>query len=155
MASLLTYDDLERRFGVDRRTIQRWIRGRGFPRPIDFSPGTMRFNGHEVDVWERTRALRRNGAMPLSESDAFKQLNEALTEATETGDYALEMQEFSERWSDPGEVVHPTTLTELYTAYLNLLADPDTAQATREAMRERPQLAAFLRTFNPMSPEAP
>ena len=82
--SLIDYEELETKFKVRRRTIQRWIRSLGFPRPVDLSPGTIRFYRTEVEAWERDRAGRRNSPPHLEEEGAFDQLNELLTEVTGT-----------------------------------------------------------------------
>jgi prophage regulatory protein len=152
MAGLVRYDDLERRFGVNRRTIQRWIRTRGFPQPVELSPGSVRFRSHEVDAWERGRASKRSDAR-LSQGEAFQQLNELLSEITGAGDFALEMEEENEEYKDEPDayVPGPITLADLYSAYLSYLREPETATAARNAIEVRPQLATFLQTFNPLA----
>jgi predicted DNA-binding transcriptional regulator AlpA len=57
---LLTYDDLVRRLGVSRTTIERWI-GRpdvGFPCPIRVR-GTrfVRWRAEDIEAWEKEHGL--------------------------------------------------------------------------------------------------
>ncbi|MEO7864000.1 MAG: AlpA family phage regulatory protein [Nitrospirales bacterium] len=40
------------RFKVSRATIWRWIKTRGFPQPIKFSPGCTRWKLADVEAWE-------------------------------------------------------------------------------------------------------
>ena len=155
MGSLLRYEDLERIYSVDRRSIQRWIRSRGFPRPVELSAGTVRFRSHEVDIWERAQAAKRGPEAPMSESEAFQQLNELLSEATGAGDFALEMSEENEEYAGEPDAYYPgpITLVDLFSSYLDHLRDPRYAAATRAEIMRRPQLAAFLRSFAPLASE--
>jgi len=155
MGSYLRYEDLERIYSVDRRSIQRWVRYRGFPRPLELSRGSVRFRSHEVDAWECAQAAKRGPEARLSESEAYQQLNELLSEATEAGDFALEMAEVNEDFAGDPDAYYPgpITLVDLFSSYLDCLRDPRYAAATRAETMRRPQLAAFLRSFAPLASE--
>ena len=151
MGDLVDYEELESRFKVGRRTIQRWIRSLGFPRPIDLSPGTVRFHRHEVDRWEGEKSAKRSDPSPFTAEARFPQLNELPTEITATGDFAVEMHEQNEKWRDDPDayVPGPVTFTDLYSVYVGCLRDPITAEKARRALEQRPQLAALLRKCSP------
>ena len=51
-----TMKDLTERYSVHRNTIWRWIKTRGFPAGVAFSPTTRRFPVSEVQAWEFRRA---------------------------------------------------------------------------------------------------
>ncbi len=53
---LLRLADLCQRFQVSRITIWEWRRKRGFPQPIRFSPGCVRWREADVAKWEKARA---------------------------------------------------------------------------------------------------
>jgi predicted DNA-binding transcriptional regulator AlpA len=52
----LTDKQVADRFGVNRVTVWRWRKtDPTFPRPVQLSPGCVRFKLAELEVWEATR----------------------------------------------------------------------------------------------------
>lgn len=55
---LLTYKDLEKRFGVTRQTVWNWVRG-GLLKAVKPSPGTVRFRLSDVREMEKEKEVSR------------------------------------------------------------------------------------------------
>ena len=49
--NLLTYKHLTQMFGVDRKTIYRWIDAGKFPQPIRITARTVRFDAEQVLIY--------------------------------------------------------------------------------------------------------
>jgi prophage regulatory protein len=45
--------DLAARFKNSRASIWRWVRTRGFPEPVKFTPGCTRWRLADIEKWER------------------------------------------------------------------------------------------------------
>ena len=55
----LSIPQICQRYAVHRATVYRWMDGRGFPRPVQFSPSCARIPLDEVLAWEQSHAQAR------------------------------------------------------------------------------------------------
>jgi predicted DNA-binding transcriptional regulator AlpA len=52
MAVFLRDREVAERYGVDRKTVWRWVRSGSFPAPVPLSPGCTRWCLEDLQEWE-------------------------------------------------------------------------------------------------------